>query len=68
MIKMEGAMKPKHVQGPYNFNGKDVYFDAKKSEFWDPSSNSYLDHEIGLTLIDLYFGHHKAPLGPKGKR
>jgi hypothetical protein len=42
-----------------------VYFDLEKSEFWDSKTDSYLDHEIGLVLIDLYFGHQKAPLGPK---
>jgi len=60
----EVNMQPKHTQGPYNFDGRDVFFDTMKSEFWDPSTDSYLDHEIGLVLIDLYFGHHQAPIGP----
>lgn len=59
------AMKPKNTEGPFNFDGREVYFDLEKSEFWDSKTDSYLDHEIGLVLIDLYFGHQKAPLGPK---
>lgn len=58
-------MKPENALGPYNFNGQDVYFDTKKSEFWIQSTDTYLDHEMGLILMDLYFGHHKAPIGPK---
>lgn len=50
-------------KGPFHFNGKDVFFDEKRNEFWDPSERVYLDHEVGLHLIDLYFGHQKAPLG-----
>jgi hypothetical protein len=68
MVFEEVKMQAKHVQGPYNFNDRDVYYDTQKNEFWDPTTGSYLDHEIGLILIDLYFGHHKAPLGPKGKK
>ena len=58
-------MKPKNTEGPFNFDGREVYFDLEKSEFWDSKRDSYLDHEIGLVLIDLYFGHQKAPRGPK---
>jgi hypothetical protein len=59
------VMKPKNTEGPFNFDGRDVFFDRDKNEFWDSKTDSYLDHEIGLVLIDIYFGHHKAPLGPK---
>ena len=58
-------MKPKNTEGPFNFDGREVYFDLEKSEFLDSKTDSYIDHEIGLVLIDLYFGHQKAPLGPK---
>jgi len=46
-------------KGPFHFNGKDVFFDEKRNEFWDPAERVYLDHEVGLHLIDLYFGHQK---------
>lgn len=55
-------MNHQKLQGPFNFDGREVFFDAQKSEFWDPSNNRYLDHEIGIQLIELYFGHQKAPL------
>jgi hypothetical protein len=55
----------KLLQGPYNFNQREVFFDAAKGEFWDPKHHQYLDHEIGLALIELYFGHHKAPIEVK---
>jgi len=58
-------MKPQNTEGPFNFDGRDVYFDRDKNEFWDSQSDTNLDHEIGLVLTDLYFGHQKAPLGPK---
>ena len=58
-------MKPQNTEGPFNFDGRDVYFDRYKNEFWDSQTDTYLDHEIGLVLIDLYFGHQKASLGPK---
>ena len=53
-------MKPQNTDGPFNFDGCDVYCDRDKNEFWDSQTDTYLDHEIGL-----YFGHQKAPLGPK---
>lgn len=53
---------PQDLIGPFNFEGSEVYFDPSKSEFWAPQQKAYLDHEIGLALIELYFGHHKAPL------
>ena len=58
-------MKPNNIEGPFNFDGRDVYFDRDRNEFWDSQTDSYLDHEIGLVLIDLYFGHQKAPLGQR---
>ena len=63
--RKEVVMKPQHTEGPFNFDGRDVYFDRDKNEFWDSQTDTYLDHEIGLVLIDLYFGHQKASLGPK---
>ena len=42
-----------------------MYILIDKNEFWDSQTDTYLDHEIGLVLIDLYFGHQKASLGPK---
>jgi len=46
-------MQPKHTQGPYNFDGRDVFFDTMKSEFWDPSVDLHLKliHYLHLTLI-----------------
>jgi hypothetical protein len=58
-------MNPKTMQGPFNFDQREVFFDSDKGEFWDPLNHHYLNHEIGLALIDLYFGHHKAPLAVK---
>ena len=63
--RKEVVMKPQNTEGPFNFDGRDVYFDRDKNEFWDSQTDTYLDHEIGLVLIDLYFGHQKASLGPK---
>ena len=63
--RKEVVMKPQNTEGPFNFDGRDVYFDHDKNEFWDSQTDTYLDHEIGLVLIDLYFGHQKASLGPK---
>jgi len=42
-------MKPQNTEGPFNFDGRDVYFDRDKNEFWDSQSDTYLDHEIGLS-------------------
>ena len=28
-------MKPQNTEGPFNFDGRDVYFDRDKNEFWD---------------------------------
>jgi hypothetical protein len=55
----------KLLQGPFNFDNREVFFDAAKGEFWDPMHHQYLDHEIGLALIELYFGHYKAPIEVK---
>jgi hypothetical protein len=55
----------KVLQGPFNFDNREVFFDAAKGEFWDPKHHQYLDHEIGLALIELYFGHYKAPIEAK---
>ena len=54
-----------HLFGPQQYEGREVFYDADQGEFWDPRMNSYLDHEVGLVLIDLYFGHDKEPISPK---
>jgi len=54
-------------QGPYNFNGADVYFDTSEGEFWNPSTHKYLDHELGIKLCELYFGNYKADLNLRGQ-
>jgi hypothetical protein len=56
------------LQGPFNFDNREVFFDSAKGEFWDPMHHQYLDHEIGLALIELYFGHHKAPIVVKNNQ
>ena len=56
------------LQGPFNYDNREVFFDAAKGEFWDPMHHQYLDHEIGLALIELYFGHHKAPIEAKNDK
>jgi hypothetical protein len=61
-------MNTKEMQGPFNFNQREVFFDTEKGEFWDPTNNQYLDHKFGILLIDLYFGHHKAALTVKKDR
>lgn len=51
-----------HLYGPQQYDGREVFYDADQGEFWDPRMNSYLNHEVGLVLIDLYFGHGRAPI------
>jgi hypothetical protein len=51
-----------HLYGPQQYDGREIFYDADKSEFWDPRMNTYLDHEVGQVLIDFYFGHGKAPI------
>ncbi|MBT8542814.1 hypothetical protein [Polynucleobacter sp. AP-Feld-500C-C5] len=53
-----------HLYGPQQYDGREVFYDADKGQFWDPRMNSYLDHEVGRVLIDLYFGRGKAPVTP----
>ena len=57
--------KQTKLNGPFDFDNCKVFFDFAKGEFWDPILHQYIDHEIGLDLIDLYFGHHKAPIEAK---
>jgi hypothetical protein len=57
-----GKIAVAHLYGPQQYDGREVFYDADKGEFWDPLMNSYLGHVAGLALIDIYFGHDKAPV------
>lgn len=52
----EGYEARKGLEGPFNFDGRVVYYDPAEGKYWDPHTDFYLSHEDALVmhkLVDL---------------
>jgi hypothetical protein len=41
---LQGYTTRKGLEGPFNFNGFILYYDAREGKYWDPKSDYYIDH------------------------
>jgi hypothetical protein len=53
------------LEGPFNANGRPIYYDPKEGKYWDPKTDFYLDDEEASTLFAESFEvvvEHKGKL------
>ena len=53
------------LEGPFNANGRPIYYDPKEGKYWDPKTDFYLDDEESSTLFAESFEvvvEHKGKL------
>lgn len=51
---MQGYEARKGLEGPFNFNGRVVYYDPKEGKYWDPRTDFYLGHGEALEMQGFY--------------
>ena len=44
----------KGLEGPFNFSGRVLYYDVKAGQYYDPTTDFYLDHSE-MDLINQAF-------------
>lgn len=60
--KMHERWQPREgLEGPYQFaNGQVLYYDPKQGQYWDPTTDFYIDndymHELHLALARYLAG------------
>ena len=62
---MQGYEPRKGLEGPYNFNGRVVYYDPREGRYWDPRTDFFLSHTEALQMQGLmpYEPVQVAPMG-----
>jgi hypothetical protein len=43
----------KGLEGPYNFDGRVLYYDPKEGKYWDPRTDFYVSHEEYFRMVGL---------------
>ena len=41
------------LEGPYNFNGRVLYYDPKEGKYWDPRTDFYVSHDEYFRMVGL---------------
>lgn len=41
------------LEGPFNFDGRVVYYDPAEGKYWDPKTDFYLSYEEALILYKM---------------
>jgi hypothetical protein len=41
------------LEGPYNFNGRVLYYDPKEGKYYDPTTDFYVSHSEYFQLVGL---------------
>lgn len=45
----------KGLEGPFNFSGRILYYDPKEGQYYDPTTDFYVDRtEMDMINIDFY--------------
>ena len=39
------------LEGPYNFNGRVLYYDPKEGQYWDPRTDFYVSHSEYFEMV-----------------
>jgi hypothetical protein len=43
----------KGLEGPYNFNGRVLYYDPKEGKYYDPRTDFYVSHDEYFRIVGL---------------
>ena len=43
----------KGLEGPFNFNGRVLYYDPKEGKYWDPRTDFYVSHSEYFQMVGL---------------
>jgi len=43
----------KGLEGPFNFNGRILYYDAKEGKYYDPTTDFYVSHSEYFEIVGL---------------
>lgn len=38
------------LEGPFQFNGRVLYYDSREGRYWDPLTDFYLEHDEALQV------------------
>ena len=60
ILDTDGIMRTKYgarkgLEGPFNFSGRILYYDPKAGQYYDPTTDFYVDRtEMDMINIDFY--------------
>ena len=40
------------LEGPFNFDGRVLYYDPLEGRYYDPKTDFYLEHDEALAVVD----------------
>jgi hypothetical protein len=43
----------KGLEGPYNFNGRVLYYDPREGKYYDPRTDFYVSHDEYFRIVGL---------------
>jgi hypothetical protein len=49
----EGYEARDGLEGPFNFNGRVLYYDPQEGKYWDPRTDFYVPHDEYFRLVGL---------------
>jgi hypothetical protein len=49
----EGYQAREGLEGPFNFDGRVLYYDAKEGKYLDPRTDFYVSHEEYFQMVGL---------------
>jgi hypothetical protein len=49
----EGYEAREGLEGPFNFNGRVLYYDPQEGKYWDPRTDFYVPHDEYFRLVGL---------------
>jgi hypothetical protein len=50
---IEGYGPRKGLEGPFNFNGRVLYYDPKEGKYYDPRTDFYVPHSEYFEMVGL---------------
>ena len=53
---MQGFTARKGLEGPFNLNGRILYYDPKEGKYYDPRSDFYVSHSEYFEIVGFMSG------------
>lgn len=50
---MQGFESRKGLEGPFNFDGRVLYYDPKEGKYWDPRTDFYVPNVEYFRMVGL---------------